>query len=168
MKPEIPLPARAFEIGRHRDSQAGAPPSLANELRRTRFPPAQQALSSFRYRRATYVGPHSADSHRRTCRTIDRSKFACNGRICRSSETMPCGLLGSQTVVSSRDELDKSPVTQILKLLSYLRLDVLVSGIEITQLPLESIHLVQREVAFPKGLHAFHYVEQPAARLRRF
>ena len=77
-------------------------------------------------------------------------------------------LLGSQTIITTRHEIDKSTVAQILKLLTYLGFDVLVAGIEIAEMPLEGVDLVKREVAFPERLHAFHDIEQPAARLRRF
>ena len=55
-----------------------------------------------------------------------------------------------------------------MKLLAYLGFDVLIAGIKFAQMPFEGVNLVQREVAFPKRLHALHDVEQPAARLRRF
>src|SRR6476660_1583964 len=77
-------------------------------------------------------------------------------------------LLGSQTIITPRDELDKSAVAQILKLLPYLGFDVLVAGIEIAEMPFESVDLIKCEVAFPELLHAFHDIEQPAAGLRRF
>ncbi len=35
-------------------------------------------------------------------------------------------------------------------------------------MPLEGVDFVKREVAFAKRLYAFHDIEQPAARLRRF
>src|SRR3984893_14551110 len=77
-------------------------------------------------------------------------------------------LLGSQTIISPRDEINKSAIAQILKLLAYLGFDVLIAGIKFAQVPFEGVNLVQREVAFPKRLHALHDVEQPATRLRRF
>ena len=55
-----------------------------------------------------------------------------------------------------------------MKLLAYLGFDVLIAGIKFAQMPFEGVNLVQREVAFPKRLHALHDVEQPAPRLRRF
>jgi hypothetical protein len=55
-----------------------------------------------------------------------------------------------------------------LKLLTYLGLDVLVAGVEVTEMPLEGVDLVEREVPLVERLHAFHDIEQPAARLRRF
>src|ERR1700722_11927434 len=78
------------------------------------------------------------------------------------------GLLGSQAIITTRHEFDKSAVAQILQLLAYLRFDVLVARIEFAEMPLEGVDLVQREVALAERLHAFHDVEQPAARLRRF
>jgi hypothetical protein len=57
-------------------------------------------------------------------------------------------LLGSQTIITTRHEIDKSAIAQILELLAYLGLDVLVAGIEIAQMPLERVDLVEREVAF--------------------
>jgi len=77
-------------------------------------------------------------------------------------------VLTSQTVIAARDEINKSAVAQVLKLLTNFGFDVLVTGIEITEMPLESIDLVEREVAFAERFHALHDVEQPAARLRRF
>src|SRR5437868_2772432 len=77
-------------------------------------------------------------------------------------------LLGSQTIISARDEINKSAITQILKLLTYLRLDVLVAGIEIAEMPLESVDLVKREVSLAERFHALDDIEQPAPRLRRF
>jgi hypothetical protein len=59
-------------------------------------------------------------------------------------------LLRSQPVITTRNEIDKSTVTQILKLLSNLRFDVLVAGIKVTQVPLESVDFFQGEIAFPK------------------
>jgi hypothetical protein len=76
------------------------------------------------------------------------------------------GLLGSQTIISARNEIDESAVTQKLQLLTYLGFDVLVTGIELAEMPLESIDLVEREVAVAKRLDAFHDVKQPAARIR--
>src|SRR5258708_24212040 len=77
-------------------------------------------------------------------------------------------LLRSQTIITTRHEIDKSAIAQKLKLLAYLGFDVLVAGIKIAKLPLERVDLVEREVAFAERLHAFHDVEQPATRLRRF
>jgi hypothetical protein len=57
-------------------------------------------------------------------------------------------LLGSQTIIAARNEVDKSAIAQILKLLLNLGFDVLVARIEIAQMPLEGIHFVKREVAF--------------------
>ncbi len=57
-------------------------------------------------------------------------------------------LLGSQTIITTRHEIDKSAITQKLKLLAYLGFDVLVAGIEIAQMLLESVDLVEREIAF--------------------
>jgi hypothetical protein len=76
--------------------------------------------------------------------------------------------LGSQTIISARNEIDKSAITQILELLTYLRLDVLVAGIEIAEMAFERVNVIEREVALAKRLHAFHDVEQPTTRLRRF
>ena len=58
--------------------------------------------------------------------------------------------LRSQTIIAARHEINKPAVAQILKLLPYLRLDVLVAGIEIAEMPLESVDLVEREIAFAK------------------
>src|SRR5437773_1408476 len=74
----------------------------------------------------------------------------------------------SQTIISPRNEINKSAIAQILKLLAYLGPDVLVAWIKFAQMPLESVDLVKREIAFAQRLHTFHDVEQPAARLRRF
>src|SRR5258708_37021523 len=74
----------------------------------------------------------------------------------------------SQTIISSRNEINKSAVAQILKLLPYLRFDVLVAGIEITEMPLESVDLVERKLVLAERLDTVHDGEQPAARLRRF
>src|ERR1700692_3109689 len=78
------------------------------------------------------------------------------------------GLPSSREINTTRHEFYKSAVEQILQLLAYLRLDVLVAGIEIAEMPLEGVDLVKGEVALAERLHAFHHVEQPAARLRRF
>src|SRR5450756_1132893 len=43
-------------------------------------------------------------------------------------------LLGSQAIMTTRHEIDKSTIAQILKLLTNLRLDVLVAGIEIAEM----------------------------------
>jgi hypothetical protein len=55
-----------------------------------------------------------------------------------------------------------------LKLLAYFWSDVLVARIEISEVPLEHVNLVKAEIAFAERLHAFHDIEQPAARFRRF
>src|ERR1700680_3966985 len=78
------------------------------------------------------------------------------------------GLLGSQAIITTRDELDKSAIAQILELLTYLGFDVLVAGIKTAKMPFESVNLVEGEVTFAERFHTFHDVEQPAARLRRF
>jgi hypothetical protein len=57
-------------------------------------------------------------------------------------------LLGSQAIITTRYEIDKSAVAQILKLLPYLWLDVLVARIELTELPFEGVDLVEREFSF--------------------
>src|SRR5258708_6698780 len=77
-------------------------------------------------------------------------------------------LLGSQTIISPRNEINKSAVTQILKLLTNLRFDVLVAGIEAAKMTFEGVDLIEGEVPFPKRLHALHDIEQPAARFGRF
>src|ERR1700730_2650009 len=74
----------------------------------------------------------------------------------------------SQAITTTRNEIDKSAVAQILQLLTYFWFDVLVAGIEIAEMPFERVNLVEREVALAKRLDALHDVEQPAARLRRF
>src|ERR1700761_2431124 len=76
--------------------------------------------------------------------------------------------LRSQTIITSRDEINKSTIAQILELLTYLGFDVLIAGVEIAEMLLERINLFKREVALPKGLNAFHDIEQPAPRFRRF
>src|SRR4051794_39315000 len=68
----------------------------------------------------------------------------------------PASLLRSQTIITTRNEIDKSAIAQILKLLTYLWLDVLVAGIEIAKMTLERVDLVEHEFALPKRLHAFH------------
>src|SRR5450759_3434427 len=77
-------------------------------------------------------------------------------------------VLRSQTIIATGDEINKAAVAQILKLLANLGFDVLVARIEIAEMPLEGVDFVKREVSFPKRFHAFHDVEQPAARFRRF
>jgi len=62
------------------------------------------------------------------------------------------GLLGSQAIITARYEFDESPVAQKLKLLAYLRLDVLVAGIEVAEMPFEGVDLVQGELALAEGL----------------
>src|ERR1700674_1194614 len=76
--------------------------------------------------------------------------------------------LRSQAIVTTRHEIDKSTVAQILKLLTYLGFDVLVAGIEIAKMPFESIDFIKREFRLAERFHALHDVEQPAARFRRF
>jgi hypothetical protein len=49
--------------------------------------------------------------------------------------------LGSQAIIAARYEIDKSAVTQVLKLLPYLGFDVLVASIKIAKMPFESIEL---------------------------
>jgi hypothetical protein len=77
-------------------------------------------------------------------------------------------LLRSQSIISAGNELDKSAIAQILELLTYLRPDILVAGIEFAKMPLECIDVVEREITFIQRFHAFHDVEQPAARLKGF
>lgn len=69
----------------------------------------------------------------------------------------------SQAIITTRYEIDKSAISQILKLLTYLGLDVLVPRIEFAEMPFEGIDLVEREVALAERFDAFHDVEQPAA-----
>jgi len=57
-------------------------------------------------------------------------------------------LLGSQTVISPRNEINKSAIAQILKLLTNLGFDILVAGIEFAKMPFESVDLVERESGF--------------------
>src|SRR6202012_5790128 len=78
------------------------------------------------------------------------------------------GLLGSQAIITTRHEIDKSTIAQKLKLLTYLGFDVLVAGIEIVEVTFERIDLVKRELALAERFNAFHDVQQPAPRLRRF
>src|SRR5690242_14011377 len=70
--------------------------------------------------------------------------------------------------MAARDELNITPITQILKLLANLRPDVLVAGIEIAEMPLEPIDFFQREITLAERLDALHHVKEPAARLQRF
>jgi hypothetical protein len=77
-------------------------------------------------------------------------------------------LLRSQAIVATRDEINKSTIAQILKLLTYLWFDVLIAGIEVAKMALERIDFVKGEVALPQRFHTFHDVEQPSARFRRF
>src|SRR5450759_4330544 len=77
-------------------------------------------------------------------------------------------VLRSQTIIATGDEINKAAVAQILKLLANLGFDVLVARIEIAEMPLEGVDFVKREISFPKRFHAFHDVEHPAARFRRF
>jgi hypothetical protein len=67
--------------------------------------------------------------------------------------------LRSQAIITTRHEIDKSTIPQILQLLTYLGFDVLVAGIEIAEMPLEGVDLFKREVAFAEGLHALHDIE---------
>jgi hypothetical protein len=76
--------------------------------------------------------------------------------------------LRSQTIISSRDEINISAVTQILKLLTYFGFDILVTRVKVAEMPFKGVDLVQREVSFAERLDAFHDIEQPAARLGRF
>ena len=73
----------------------------------------------------------------------------------------PChaGLLGSQAIVTTRHEFDESTISQILKLLTYLGFDVLVSGIEIAKVLLKSINFFKSEFALAQRIHAFHDIE---------
>src|SRR5580704_4359393 len=77
-------------------------------------------------------------------------------------------LLGSQAIITTRHEIDKSAVTQKLKLLANLGFDVLVAGVEIAEMAFERVDLVKGELAFSERLDAIHDVEQPSARVRRF
>ena len=58
----------------------------------------------------------------------------------------------SQAIITTRDEIDKSPVAQILKLLTYLGFDILITGIELAEMPLERVDFVEREIAFAERL----------------
>jgi hypothetical protein len=77
-------------------------------------------------------------------------------------------LLGSQAIITTRNEIYKSTIAQKLKLLTYLGFDVLVAGIEIAEMAFEGVDLFNREITLAERLHAFHHIEQPAARLPRF
>jgi hypothetical protein len=57
-------------------------------------------------------------------------------------------LLGSQAIITTRHEINKSAVAQILKLLTYLGLDVLVAGIEFTEMPFEEAQQIAVMKAF--------------------
>src|ERR1700688_820135 len=90
-----------------------------------------------------------------------------------TSNSFPANRFGSQTlrsqaIVTTRHEIDKSAVAQILKLLTYLGVDVLVAGIEIAKMPFECVDFLKREFPLAERFHALHDIEQPAARLRRF
>src|SRR5579872_206852 len=73
----------------------------------------------------------------------------------------------SQPIITTRYEFDESTVTQILKLLTYLGFDVLVSGIEIAKVSLKTINFFKCEFPLTQRLHTFHYVKQPTARFQR-
>src|SRR5450759_1290792 len=60
----------------------------------------------------------------------------------------------SQAIITTRNEIDKSAIAQILQLLTYLGFDVLVAGIKIAEMPLEGVDLIKREVALAERLHA--------------
>lgn len=69
--------------------------------------------------------------------------------------------------MAARNELNIAPITQILKLLTYLRPDVLVAGIEIAKMALERIDFFQGEITLAERLDALHHVKQPTARFER-
>src|SRR5436309_15937419 len=117
---------------------------------------------------ATCPARRNAGTRRRTCMTTRRPyPFATIASVEINKPRHP-NLLGSQTIIATRNEYDKPAIAQILKLLTYLRLHVLVARIELAEVPLESIDLFEREFAFTERLHAFHDIEQPTARFRRF
>src|SRR5215472_8207350 len=75
--------------------------------------------------------------------------------------------LGSQAIVTTRYELDESPIAQILQLLANLWPDVLVAGIEVAEMPVEGIDLIESELPLAERLDALHHIEQPTTRLQR-
>ena len=77
-------------------------------------------------------------------------------------------LLGSQTIITTRHEFQKSLVTQVLELLANLWPHILVTRVKFAEVPLESVNFIEREFAPAQRLHAFHDVEQPAACFKRF
>jgi hypothetical protein len=62
-------------------------------------------------------------------------------------------------IIAARHEINKSAISQILKLLTYLGSNVLVAGVEIAEMALEGIDLVQGKIALTQRLHALHDVQ---------
>ena len=69
--------------------------------------------------------------------------------------------------MATSNELNISAVTQVLKLLSNLRPDVLVTRIDISKVALERVDLIKGEVSLAERLDAFHHIKQPAAGFER-
>src|SRR5438876_11234560 len=67
--------------------------------------------------------------------------------------------LGSQAILAARDEFNKSAITQVLKLLTYLGFDVLIAGIKVAKIPFESIDLLKGKITLAERLHTFHDVK---------
>jgi hypothetical protein len=72
-------------------------------------------------------------------------------------------VLGTQSVVALRDEIEIAAISQELKLLAYFWLHVLVPGIEATKPMLERINIVELKFSFTDRLHASHYLKQPTS-----
>ncbi|MDB5486276.1 MAG: hypothetical protein JWR29_2180 [Tardiphaga sp.] len=67
------------------------------------------------------------------------------------------------SITSTTEELNIPSIAQILKLLSYLRPNILVARMQFSQMPIEIINLFERKFALSQSLDAFHDVEQPSA-----
>jgi hypothetical protein len=62
----------------------------------------------------------------------------------------------SQAIITTRHEIDKSAVTQILQLLPYFWFDVPVAGIKFSEMPLERVDVLKHEVALAACI-AWHF-----------
>src|SRR5689334_25432075 len=69
----------------------------------------------------------------------------------------------SQAITSTSNEIQVATVSQVLKLLTNLRLDVLIARIQATQVRLECVDIINVEFMSANRFNAFHHFDQPAS-----
>src|SRR5437016_1360847 len=114
--------------------------------------------------------------------TICPATNAHNARIRSSCKTKPCGCSilrsasdqkqlvesssfksTSETIASTRNEIQVTAISQVLELLANLRLNILIAGIKTAQVSLECVNIINVEFMFADRFDAFHHFNQPAS-----